>query len=79
MTALRLEGNPVYEQYPHCREVIVVECPWIRELDGRAVEEQGEGARIVEVERQRHTVEVILENQGIQDVLSACDHKVKVH
>ncbi len=42
LTQLRLDGNPVYDIYPSCKEALICEMPLLRELDGRALDE---GAR----------------------------------
>jgi Leucine-rich repeat (LRR) protein len=79
LTQLRLDGNPVYDTYPSCRETLICELPLLRELDGKALDE---GARVdaqVTVGRQRQEVEMMLENEVVSDTLNACDKKVKVH
>ena len=43
LTQLRLDGNPVYDTYPSCRETLICELPLLRELDGKALDE---GSRV---------------------------------
>ena len=79
LTQLRLDGNPVYDAFPSCKETLICELPLLRELDGRPLDEGAREDAQVTVGRQRQEVERMLENEVVSDTLKACEKRVKVH